>query len=87
MGTTDEDSERKNDTETADLVLEVEVEGCEASNDEAEEEIGEEDEEEEVSSSRTKSVLLRKPRVGERAIVRVLVGPRGNETRVKMKWR
>ncbi|EGZ18761.1 hypothetical protein PHYSODRAFT_502235 [Phytophthora sojae] len=47
VGTTDEDSERKNDTETADLVLEVEVEGCEASNDEAEEEIGEEDEEEE----------------------------------------
>ncbi|KAE9082259.1 hypothetical protein PF010_g21660 [Phytophthora fragariae] len=53
VGTTDEDSERKNDTETADLVLEVEVEGREASNDEAEEENGEE-EEEEASSSRAK---------------------------------
>ncbi|KAG6612348.1 RNA binding activity-knot of a chromodomain [Phytophthora cinnamomi] len=56
VGTTDEDSERKNDTETADLVLEVEVEGREASNDDAEEENAEEDqeEEEEASSSRTK---------------------------------
>ncbi|KAG7382071.1 hypothetical protein PHYPSEUDO_005337 [Phytophthora pseudosyringae] len=34
VGTTDEDSERKNDTETADLVLDVEIGGREASNDE-----------------------------------------------------
>ncbi|GMF65378.1 unnamed protein product [Phytophthora lilii] len=51
VGTTDEDSERKNDSGTADLVLDVEIEGHEASNDEVE---GEDIEEEESPSSRTK---------------------------------
>ncbi|GMF41378.1 unnamed protein product [Phytophthora fragariaefolia] len=56
VGTTDEDSERKNESETADLVLDVEVEGCEASNDEAEEEeeVAEDVVEEEGSPRRSK---------------------------------
>ncbi|KAL4106497.1 hypothetical protein PRIC1_004548 [Phytophthora ramorum] len=48
VGTTDEDSERKNDSETADLVLEVEIQGHESMNDEAEEE----DDDEKVTPSR-----------------------------------
>ncbi|KAK1943030.1 hypothetical protein P3T76_005667 [Phytophthora citrophthora] len=46
VGTTDEDSERQNDSEAADLVLDVEIEGHEASNDEPEEEGAEREEEE-----------------------------------------
>ncbi|ETO75202.1 hypothetical protein F442_09041 [Phytophthora nicotianae P10297] len=45
VGTTDEDSERKNDSETADLVLDVEIEGHDALSDEDVEE-----EEEEASN-------------------------------------
>ncbi|KAL3667851.1 hypothetical protein V7S43_007401 [Phytophthora oleae] len=54
VGTTDEDSERQNDSEAADLVLDVEIEGREASNDEPEEEDAEREEEEyeEATSSR-----------------------------------
>ncbi|KAG7397071.1 hypothetical protein PHYBOEH_001285 [Phytophthora boehmeriae] len=51
VGTTDEASERKRNTETADLVLDVEIEGREPSNDEAD---GEAEHEENVPSSRAK---------------------------------
>ncbi|KAG3196078.1 hypothetical protein PC128_g7932 [Phytophthora cactorum] len=48
VGTTDEDSERKNDSETADLVLDVEIEGHDALED------AEEEEEEEETSNQPK---------------------------------